>query len=242
MRIIICDDNQIQLEIMNTYITDYLTEKNLLESCELLCFSNGDSVNEKVDELSIDVAFLDIEMEGLSGINLSRIIREKYPNAIIIFVTGFKEHAITAFSVRALDYVIKPISVEKLNTLLDEVVKIYNENIKINIDMKDIKYYSFKRNKKLVRIPYHEIGAFEKIDRKVRLHSLSGVFEFIGTFKQLIDEIDMDNFIQCHQSYIVNKSFVKSFSNPDILMDEIGLKVPVNRNSKKMVRQLIKSN
>ena len=79
----------------------------------------------------------------------------------------------------------------------------------------------------------------KKLIEKIRLFSLSGVYEFIGTFKTLIDEIEVEYFFQCHQSYIVNRKFVKEFSNPEIIVSEIGLKIPVNRSSKLAIKEMI---
>lgn len=236
MNIILCDDNNIQLEIMSGYISEYYGER---ENIFIKSYERADIINNSINEFMIDVAFLDIEMEGMSGINLGKAIRKEYPEAIIIFITGFKEHAITAFSIRALDYLIKPVRKEKIISLLDEIDELYKLKRKENSASNNVKYFSFKRNRKLLKIPYDEIVAFEKIDRKIRLFSLSGVYEFVGTLKTLIDEIEMQHFFQCHQSYIVNRRFVKEFSNPEIIVPEIGLKIPVNRSSKLAIKEMI---
>ena len=163
MNIILCDDNNIQLEIMNGYISQYY-EKS--ENILIKCYESADVINNSIEDFVIDVAFLDIEMEGMNGINLGKVIRKEYPEAIIIFITGFKEHAVTAFSIRALDYLIKPVRKEKIISLLEEIDKLYKTKEKENFISKDIEYFSFKRNRKLLKIPYDEIVAFEKIDRK----------------------------------------------------------------------------
>lgn len=239
MNIIVCDDNSIQLKTMSGYIRNYFKDKILNEEVNIQCFENCDVIMEKLDEIQIDIAFLDIEMDGINGIELGKVIRNKFSKAIIVFATGYKDYALTAFSIRALDFLMKPITFEKMLQILDEVLNLYLENKGYKSKNENIKYFSFNRNRKIFKMPFYDIVAFEKNNKKIIIYSQKGKFEFLGSLKLLKNRLDMNEFLHCHQSYIVNKKYINNFFNSEIIIDEFNLKIPVNRNSKKVVKDVL---
>jgi len=109
LTIVVCDDEPAQVNI----ITSYIEKLDINYKLEILGVLSGEELLDKIEERKIDIAFLDIEMAGIDGINLGRRIREKYRDCIIIFITGFKDHALKAFDIDAFNYILKPI-IEKI--------------------------------------------------------------------------------------------------------------------------------
>src|SRR5260370_40644023 len=79
---------------------------------------------EKIEQLRPDLVFLDIQMPGLDGFAVLRSIPAGTPQPLVVFVTGFDEHALEAFEANALAYLLKPVERERLGAVLDRAAKI----------------------------------------------------------------------------------------------------------------------
>ena len=89
--------------------------------CEVLSFNNPLVALEAVKQVKIDVAFLDIEMGGMNSVELGKRLKQLNPNINIIFVTGYDQYAIDAYSMHASGYLTKPVSVERIKTELSNL-------------------------------------------------------------------------------------------------------------------------
>ncbi|WP_340021328.1 response regulator [Paenibacillus sp. FSL K6-1096] len=115
LRTIIVDDEQPSLKRLSRI----LSESGEIEVCQT--FQNPLMAYEYVRENPVDVAFLDISMPEVHGMNLSRQIHELYPAMDIVFVTGYEEYALQAFDINATDYILKPVSAERVRQALDKI-------------------------------------------------------------------------------------------------------------------------
>lgn len=87
--------------------------------CEL--FGDSEDLLAHLEQNQIDMAFLDIEMPGRSGIDLAEEIGRDYPDTSVVFVTAFSQYAVEAFEQNAVDYLLKPVSRERLSKTLDRI-------------------------------------------------------------------------------------------------------------------------
>lgn len=108
MKIAICDDQEIQLELMERYIKEWAI-KNSVEISIDKFNSAEEFLFEWEDYEKYDAIFLDIEMKKMSGIELSNIIRKKNKTVNLVFVTGEFKYALHGYKVGALQYLMKPI-------------------------------------------------------------------------------------------------------------------------------------
>ena len=129
MKIAICDDQEIQLELMEKYIKEWAI-KNSVEIYIDKFNSAEEFLFEWEDYEKYDAIFLDIEMKKMSGIELSNIIRKKNKTVNLVFVTGEFKYALHGYKVGALQYLMKPIKKEDLFECLD----IIKEKIKVTND------------------------------------------------------------------------------------------------------------
>ncbi len=115
MRIFAVDDEQLLLNRLVKTITKCLPD------AEICAFSSSDEVINALDGETVDIAFLDIELGDISGIELAQKIKAVYPFCNIVFCTGYRTHAIEAFELGACDYLVKPINEEKLRHSLSQL-------------------------------------------------------------------------------------------------------------------------
>ncbi len=115
MKMIYVDDEIIQLENFR------ISARNLNGLEETHFFSRSAEALQWVQEHPVDVAFLDIEMPGMNGMELARQLKKLDENIKIIFVTAYEQYALEAFGVRAVGYLLKPYSREDIQKELDNV-------------------------------------------------------------------------------------------------------------------------
>lgn len=108
MNVIMVDD-----ELLNLENLEYVVGK-VLPNAERTCFQKASRVLPYAQSHQIDIAFLDINMRGIDGITIAKIIQDQWPKANIIFCTGFSEYAIDALNLNCSGYLMKPVTEEKV--------------------------------------------------------------------------------------------------------------------------------
>ena len=116
MIIAICDDNRFELNQLSSYVTEYMNRNNF--TFELICYESGEELILQADKYQFDVVFLDIYLKKLTGIQTA-IQLKALQNTNIIFTTTSTEHAIQAFSLSAVHYLLKPICYEEVEISLN---------------------------------------------------------------------------------------------------------------------------
>ena len=118
MKVIIVDDEPKAIELLVSYLKHFSNFK--LEAT----FRNGLKALEFLNTNTVDVVFLDINMPHLSGLSLSKMIA---PTIDIVFTTAYSEHALESYDVNAIDYLLKPISLERFSKTMAKLIA-KNEN------------------------------------------------------------------------------------------------------------------
>ena len=230
INIFLCDDDLVQLETLTSFIHSIFSKGEIA----ITQATSGEELLSKIDAVKPDTVILDIEMKGLNGIQTGFILREKFKDLIIVFITGFKDYAFDAFSVKSFDYIIKPVTFSQFKMLMDDII----------IRLDQIRAYKEKSQTlviasrdKSAAIRYDDIFYFEKSLRKVRIYTKCGIYEYYGTFKELMNNLNMDFFVQCHQGYIVNISKIKEIRKDELILNEIKSSIPMSRKYKSNVRE-----
>lgn len=127
MRIVCVDDESLSLQFIEKQLEQ-------IEGISIAAmFTNPLEAKEYILNEAIDTAFLDVQMPGINGIQLAEQILEYKPDINIVFITAYDQYAVEAFQLNALDYVIKPTTVERLH----ETIKRVNEKLKDTANDRD---------------------------------------------------------------------------------------------------------
>lgn len=116
MKAILVDDEILALERLEKMLKNDTEDITVVGTC-----SNPLKVEIMVKQLQPDIIFLDIEMPELNGLQLAERIQEAYPEIEIVFVTAFDRYAVQAFELYAIDYIMKPIRLERLQTTIQRL-------------------------------------------------------------------------------------------------------------------------
>lgn len=115
MNLLLIDDEQMMLEML----TDAVAE--VLPSAKRACFTGAKEALEYSKDTPIDIAFLDINLRGFSGLNIAKQLTELYPKVNIIFCTGYEEYAVDAFKMYASGFLQKPIWAESIRDAVEHL-------------------------------------------------------------------------------------------------------------------------
>lgn len=181
MNLLVADDENLELKVLEKTI-----KKFFLNELDIFMASNGKQAADIVENTDINIALLDIEMPGMNGIELAKLIREKNHNCIIIFITAYDrfEYAIEAMHIKAFDYLLKPWKEEKLTGLISEAISSIKE-----ISSDDGKNENLQDSQKSIIKKYIK----ENYKRDISAGDVAGILGysdvyFSKIFKQLFDD------------------------------------------------------
>lgn len=237
--IVICDDEVIQVDIVEKLILETVQQINK-EVNIIKFFAGEDLVNFYESNNEIHIIFLDMEMNGINGIECAKRIRKKHKKVVIIFITGYKQYVFDVFEVNTFRYLLKPIKKDQFKKALMEAIKSVEHTKKIN-KKKQKEFLVINKNKERIIIAYNSIIYFEKYKNKVLLICDNKKIEFYGTFNELNVSLDTNNFIRIHQGYIVNINKIEVVTSKEVFMKN-GQKLPVSRRNAKEVKESFLSN
>lgn len=217
LRIGICDDETNSRDALRIQL-----EKILKEDIEEIVyeFSSGDVALHwlKKHTGEIDLLFLDVEMNGLSGIETASEIRQFDQNILIVFVTGFPDFVFEGYRVQALDYLIKPVKPKLLLEVLNRV--------RSTMESSHSKQFSFQNSDGFYRLYLTDILYFYSERRKVIVVTNNKEIAYYAKLDEVEQHLD-SRFVRIHQRYLVNADAVEQIKSGSVLI--AGIELPISR-------------
>jgi len=189
---------------------------NFPETFEIMGLAeNGLEAKEMIETLKPDLIFLDIEMPELNGFE---VLEQLTSIPIVIFCTAYDQYSLKAFETNSIDYLLKPVRLERLQHTVNKL-KLFSENSSSQNILKMLEELSFqkkekqmtsitvKKEDKLVFVKLDEVSHFNADERYVIVHSKNGTYLSDEPLAQL--EIKLPpNFLRVHRGVIINTNFV----------------------------------
>lgn len=161
-----------------------------------------------------EVVFLDIEMNGSSGLDCAKIIADLEPKTKIIFATAHTEYMSNAFEVYAFDYIIKPFNVERVNHTLSRIKSLYAPANTEYFD-KIVRYEQglnrllVKGKESMIFVDIKDIVVVQRENGSTVIYTKTDVFTTSATLGDVEGKLDKEQFMRSHKSYIINVSQIK---------------------------------
>ncbi len=164
-----------------------------------------------LEENTVDVIFLDINMPTISGIDFFKSIPQ---SSMLIFTTAFSEFALEGFNLQAIDYLLKPITPERFEQACQKAL-LYHEKILNTPEQKNLpEYLQIRADYSLHQIAFDDILLIEALDDYVKIHCANGKpIVARMTLKNLQLKLPEKQFIRVHKSYIVAFNKIKALRN-----------------------------
>lgn len=199
MRIAVCDDNQLDREIIGSLLEKYFENKSI--AYQIDPYASGiNLLHEVKDGYLYDIVFLDIYMDTKLGIDVARELRQISYTGAIVFLTASSAFAVESYDVNADGYLLKPHSYEKFCNVMDKLIA-----------PRDVEAYQIVSRHNVVRIPYHEILYFESNNARCLLHRNNGkTYSVYKKLSEIEEELSNDvRWLRCHQSFLVNMAYIQ---------------------------------
>lgn len=233
INIAICDDENIALEKIKNAVLDIANAKNV--KVDIFTYSDARRAVDVLcsKEEHFDVLLLDIDMPKLSGLEVAKIVRKHRENLILIFISAHEQYVFESIEYSPFRYIRKNKVSEELPLAMKAVfTRLENEkdrNIIVKTDDGErILYYS--------QIMYYEIE-----NRRLNIHLSNGKILLIWkTIKELIEEMNDENFIKLHSGCVVNVKYISAFSNYDVTLDNAERLIVSRRRIKDVKEKLLK--
>lgn len=231
---IIVDDEPVARDILANHLAKVKTI-NVVAGCK-----NAIEAFNIINDNKIDLIFLDINMPSVSGLSFARSINKDIK---IIFTTAYREYAVDGFDLQAVDYLLKPISFERLlqsvNKYLHEKTMVEKAGTGENDNIKNDHIF-VRSDRKMIRISFAEILYIESIGDYLKIHLNNNTVVTRETISGIEAKLPAKEFLRTHRSYIVSTKNIHSFTSEII---EIGKhQVPVSRHYKDDVMKRLAGN
>lgn len=211
----LCDDEKTMAEELSKKIRAYMDNFNI--DYEVYSFTSGEALLDSGKDF--ELIFLDIQMQGINGMETAKKLRERGVQGFIIFVTVLKEYVYDAFEVEASDYLLKPLDDQHFKHTMDRVCN--------NILRDKAKHLIVKKGMWCRSVDYDDILYCEVINRKIYIHTNYGIIDYYNKIKELEKDLGK-NFFRCHRSYLVNLKYVNGIEKGMAVLENKE-EIPISR-------------
>ncbi len=217
-RIAICDDSAVDAEFVKSILNAWAAQRQMEVQVQL--FSSAESfLFRYAEDKQWDILLLDIEMGAMDGVTMAKRVRRDNEAVQIIFITGYSDYIAEGYEVAALHYLMKPVSREKLFTVLDRALEKHKQNERcLNLEI----------GGELVRIPLYEIRYLDVQLNYVTVHAKQDytVKRTLGDFQKELDS----RFARVGRSLILNLKQIRRVTKTEVHLAD-GTVLPLPRGA-----------
>ena len=239
INVIIVDDEPLAQDVLETHISRS-PDLNLVQKC-----SNALEANDALRNHAVDLMFLDIQMPQLTGIDFLRTLSNP---PLVIFTTAYPNYAVEGFELNAIDYLLKPISLDRFmkatNKALDQINLKRGQQQSGDTPTDGSDYFFVKADKKLVKVNYDDIVYIEGLKDYVIIRNEASRVITLQTMKSLESKLPAGQFKRIHRSYIVNVGKINAIIGNMVEITEKGQAkhLPIGKNYREELLNIINKN
>ena len=175
--------------------------------------STGREALGLIEKLDAEIVFLDIQMPGMNGMEVSRLLSSKANPPLIVFVTAFSNFAVDAFKVDAVDYILKPFDEGDIERVMKKLRE-RRRPAPARQPARFLKKILAEAGDRLEVIDVARIQYFQAEERQVFLFTTEGKrYEIKNRLNELEEMLDPDEFFRCHRNYLVNVNHISQLAN-----------------------------
>lgn len=220
MQIWICEDEESQQRLLAGYIREY--QERFEKRASVRTFSNAGQVLFALAEERPDLLILDIQMEGMSGMELAERMRSREEKTAILFVTAVPDYIYEGFNVGAVNYLLKPVEKEKLFQCLQKAEE----------DLGKTEIWLLRADQEIYRVRKNRIYYVESQDHYLQIHGEEGILRVKMSMKEAEAALRESRFYRMGRSYLLNLEAVDRLKRDTARMAD-GAELSVPRSKRK---------
>ena len=201
MNCIIVDDEPVARKGMKSLV-EQIPQLTLVGS-----FNNAIAASAYINEYTVDLIFLDIQMNKMDGLTAAGKIRELDEEVSIIFLTSLKQYALEGYQYQAVNYIIKPMKYIRLKTEMNSWIERHRHKNP---------YIVVQNDRGSFKVAVSKLHYVETYKRNLLLHTDDGDVICYKNMKEMEKELSLYGFFRCHVGFLVNLSFVKNVEKLDV--------------------------
>jgi len=219
LRIAICDDDSQEIGRISSFIEAYRRERIVPITFE--SFQSAAELISRAGKGYFKLILMDIMMPGINGMEAAQEIRTFDMGVKIVFLTASPEFAVESYSVKAYDYILKPVPKDKLFSVLDAVLA---------EEQMPLEGITVKTQKGLVRILFSKLACVEIMNKKLYFHMADGNVQEVNSSLAAFEEklLARPEFSKVHRSYIVNLFYINNLTAKELIIST-GKTIPISR-------------
>ena len=226
IKCVIIEDEILAQKLLQKYI-----EKDMRLQILKVC-NNGQEAFEYLSDNKIDIAFCDIQMPLLNGIDLLKIIEYK---PISILTTAYENYALQGFALDVVDYLLKPFSYDRFQQAVNKAVELYQFRIEKNQEkVNEEKFIYLRANQMMQKVFLDSILYIEALKDYVQLITTDKKITIQDTMKSMEEQLP-ENYIRVHKSYIINKNKIEKYTAQSVIVS--AKEIPIGRAFKGNLKQ-----
>lgn len=235
MNCIAVDDEPLALKLLQDNISK-LSYLKLVASC-----TSAFEAIKVLQENAVDLIFVDIQMPGLSGLQFIGSLQNK---PLVIFITAYKKHALESYDLAAVDYLVKPVSLERFLKACNRAKEIYDlKSGKAQAkEVGKTDYMFVAMDYSQVKLNFQDIVMIEGLRDYLKIH-LSGSKKPLiirASLKSIEEELPADQFIRVHKSYLLSVKHITAVRRNSVFIKE--LELPIGESYREVVDRLTGNN
>ena len=217
-RLAVCEDDADIRKELCTLCCSILTEDGI--ACEMAEFSSAQALKEVLQEKGdcFDLLILDIQMEGITGMELAKSLRQQDNRVSILFVTGCEKYLLEGYEVQPIHFLLKPVKREALAQAL-------HTDWKLNHKPKTLLLHT---GNKTVRLSLAEIRYIESFNHSIVVHQSGEDHTYLLSLSEIERQLPSGQFCRCHNSYLVNLDCVEQIGRTELRLRDAQT-IPVGR-------------
>ncbi len=224
LNIAICDDEKYICDFLKKSVLDCLAKADI--EGNVTVFDDGQPLVDmyREEKASFDIILLDITMKKCDGMTAAKKIRAVDSDVMIVFVTSSAEYVFSGYEVRAFRYILKP-------ELLHGFTGVFRECLS-EITKSDEVRFTFQKASETVSLPLKDIIYFESDRRIIIIKTVNDEFSFYGKLDEIEEQLKKQDFVRCHQSFLVNAKKISAVRITDLTLTT-GEKIPISKRRAK---------
>lgn len=226
---IIADDNPIELDSLNVYV-ELMNQLEVIAIC-----TDGKQTWDALQKLNPDILLTDIDMPGLSGIDIVKGLKQP---PVVIFITSHTEYALESYEIDAVDFIAKPVTFERLSKAVRKAVEYLDHKALValtaaptlpeNETLPTDRFFFVKTVNDYTKVFYDDIIYIESMGAysKIVIQSEAKQIITLVNLKHMEQQLPSNVFVRVHKQYIINYKQLKVITQSDVGMIN-GINIPV---------------
>ena len=228
INVAVCDDDDLIVKRVEFYILQFASANNV--DFQVYKYSSGESLIKS--EKQYDLIFLDVEMNGISGINVAEMIRKTDMDTPIVFITSYSDYSMEAHTVHAFDFIKKPFEYSSIERILNDFNRIGEKRRDIVIELKTSNGIRIQPVEEII---YIMVG--NKRELYIYVTSQNNAIKLKGNLSDIFSCLNQNQFFIPHRSYIINLNYVKFINEYKSILMSNGDNIPLTRANKEKFRE-----